>query len=88
MFSSLSEKGVSIKVELKNGLILEGKLGQCDEKLNFNLYDLNVDFEKYPQLASLKNMFIRGSSIRYVHLSPQDLDPIMVEEAFKKTLED
>lgn len=33
----------------------------------------------------MKNCLIRGSTIRYVHMSPSDLDPEIVEEAYAKS---
>lgn len=53
MFQQLSEKAAVISVELKNGLVIEGKLGQVDKHLNFNLYDINVDLEKYPHFVRI-----------------------------------
>jgi len=35
----------------------------------------------------MKNAFVRGSSVRYVHIPPNELDPIVVQEACKKAIE-
>ena len=52
MFQQMSEKAAIISIELKNGLVIEGKLGHVDKYLNFNLYDINIDLEKYPHFVS------------------------------------
>jgi hypothetical protein len=48
----MAGKGIAVSVELKNGVILQGKLAQVDKYMNFNLYELNVDVEKWPQFVS------------------------------------
>ena len=53
MFQQLSEKGAVVSIELKNGLLVEGKLGAVDQNLNFNLYDINIDLEKFPHFVKL-----------------------------------
>ena len=44
-------KGIVISVELKNGVVLQGKLGFVDKYMNFQVYDINVDIDKYPQFV-------------------------------------
>lgn len=59
--------GQQVVVELKNGISLQGELISVDQYLNVKLNKLTVAEEKkYPQLACLKNCFVRGSVIRYV----------------------
>jgi small nuclear ribonucleoprotein (snRNP)-like protein len=53
MFQQLSEKGAVVSIELKNGLLVEGKLGAVDQNLNFNLYDINIDLEKFPHFVGI-----------------------------------
>lgn len=52
LFKDLVGKGVVLSVEMKNGVIIQGKLAHVDTKLNFSLYDLKVDLDKYPQFVS------------------------------------
>lgn len=49
----MSGKGIVVSVELKNGVVIQGKLDHVDKYMNFNLFDINVDTEKYPQLVSV-----------------------------------
>jgi U6 snRNA-associated Sm-like protein LSm2 len=89
------DRGVAISVELKNGVIIQGKLSYVDKHLNFNLYDINVDIKKYPQFVrrsrltkiTQKTCFIRGSTVMYVHIPPSEMDTDLVEEAFKRARE-
>ena len=58
-----------ITVELKNDISIRGTLKSVDQYLNIKLDDIQVlDEVKYPHLSSVKNIFIRGSVVRYVHL--------------------
>jgi U6 snRNA-associated Sm-like protein LSm2 len=57
--------GQEVSVELKNGVIIRGVLVSVDQYLNVKLNTVNVaDGVQYPQLAALKNCFVRGSVIR------------------------
>ena len=91
VFQDLSGKGVVVSVELKNGLVVQGKLEGVDQHLNFSLFDLNIDTEKFPQFvaethqATLRTAFIRGSTVRYVHLPATEVDTELVEEAFRRS---
>lgn len=66
IFKQMSEKASIVTVELKNGVEIQGKLGDVDQNMNFFLYEINVDLEKYPQFGVMKNMYIRGSSVRQI----------------------
>jgi len=52
----MSAKAAVITVELKNGVTLQGKLGDMDKNMNFYLYDINVDLEQYPQFVSFHTL--------------------------------
>lgn len=60
----MAGKGNVVSVELKNGIVLQGKLAQVDKYMNFNLYDLNVDIEKWPQFVTLSH---QGHSEELLH---------------------
>lgn len=62
-FKTLVDKEVA--VEMKNGIVLTGTLHSVDQYLNIKLTNIAVvDSDRYPQLAALKNCFIRGSVVR------------------------
>ena len=65
--------GEEITVELKSDLKLTGTLHSADQFLNFRLNDVRGDVESFPQLAGVRNCFIRGSVVRYVHLPGADV---------------
>ncbi|GAB7364463.1 hypothetical protein MBLNU230_g5273t1 [Neophaeotheca triangularis] len=82
-FKTLVDKQVTI--ELKNDISIRGTLKSIDQFLNLKLDDVNVTDEyKYPHLSSVKNVFIRGSTVRYIHLPPQGVDTALLEDATRK----
>jgi len=59
-----------VTVELKNDLAITGVLHSVDQYLNIKLTSTRVvDEAKYPHMMSVRNCFIRGSVVRYVHVS-------------------
>lgn len=57
--------GQEVVVELKNGVTIRGQLVSVDQYLNVKLNSISVeDATRFPQLAALKNCFVRGSVIR------------------------
>ena len=77
--------GKEVTVELKNNLIIQGTLISVDQFLNVKLDAISVpDPDKYPQFLSIKNCFIRGSVIRYIHLPPAEIDVSSLQEATRK----
>ena len=57
--------GKEVAVELKNDIVLTGILLSVDQYLNIKLSNVSVvDVDKYPQLVSIKNCFVRGSVVR------------------------
>lgn len=56
-----------------------------DQYLNIKLDDVDVlDLDKYPHLSSVKNMFIRGSVVRYVVLPASEVDRGLLEDATRR----
>jgi len=43
-----------------------------------------LDELKYPHLSSVKNIFIRGSVVRYVHLPADKVDRSLLEDACRR----
>jgi U6 snRNA-associated Sm-like protein LSm2 len=74
-----------VTVELKNDIRIRGTLKSVDQYLNIKLDDVDVlDLDKYPHLSSVKNMFIRGSVVRYVVLPQSEVDRGLLEDATRR----
>lgn len=74
-----------VTVELKNDIRIRGTLKSVDQYLNIKLDDVDVlDLDKYPHLSSVKNMFIRGSVVRYVVLPSAEVDRGLLEDATRR----
>ncbi|KZF23679.1 U6 snRNA-associated Sm-like protein LSm2 [Xylona heveae TC161] len=74
-----------VTVELKNDISIRGTLKSVDQFLNIKLDDIQVlDELKYPHLSSVKNVFIRGSVVRYVHLPAAGVDTALLEDATRR----
>ncbi|KAI9677867.1 MAG: U6 snRNA-associated Sm-like protein LSm2 [Trizodia sp. TS-e1964] len=74
-----------VTVELKNDISIRGTLKSVDQYLNIKLDDIQVVEElKYPHLSSVKNVFIRGSVVRYVHLPSSAVDTALLEDATRR----
>ena len=74
-----------LTVELKNDLLIRGTLKSCDQYLNIKLDDITVLNEaKYPHLSSVRNIFIRGSVVRYVYLDASRVDKGLLEDATRR----
>lgn len=77
--------GREVVIELKNDLSICGTLHSVDQYLNMKLTDITVtDVERHPHMISVKNCFIRGSVIRYVHLPTDGVDTALLQEATRK----
>lgn len=73
VFSSL--RGNTVIVETKNNCIIKGTLQSVDKYLNLKLIEIEViNIKDFPQLPRVTSTFIRGSSVRYVHLPPESVD--------------
>lgn len=75
----------TVTIELKNDISIRGTLKSVDQYLNIKLDDITVlNEDKYPHLSSVKNVFIRGSVVRYVHLPAKDVDTDLLEDACRR----
>ena len=82
-FKTLQDKVVT--VELKNDLCVSGTLHSVDQYLNIKLTGVSVpDAARFPQLASVTTVFIRGSVIRYVHVPAAACDTELLQDASRK----
>mmetsp|Transcript_12014 Transcript_12014/g.33864 ORF Transcript_12014/g.33864 Transcript_12014/m.33864 type:complete len:97 (+) Transcript_12014:261-551(+) len=74
--------GKQITVELKNDLAIVGTLVSVDQYLNFKLKDISVTEEdRFPHMISVKNCFIRGSVVRYVHIPPEEVNTQLLQDS-------
>mmetsp|Transcript_22277 Transcript_22277/g.63729 ORF Transcript_22277/g.63729 Transcript_22277/m.63729 type:complete len:99 (-) Transcript_22277:27-323(-) len=74
-FRELVERQALVTVELKDDLRITGNLQAADQFLNVTLANVTVsDPERYAHLLSIKNCFIRGPVVRYIHLPASEVD--------------
>jgi U6 snRNA-associated Sm-like protein LSm2 len=74
-----------VTVELKNDIQIRGVLKSVDQYLNIKLDNIQVLEEiKYPHMSAVKNVFIRGSVVRYVHLPANAVDVPLLEDATRR----
>lgn len=74
-----------VTIELKNDIRIRGTLKSVDQYLNIKLEDIEVlDLDKYPHLSSVKNVFLRGSVVRYVVLPQAEVDRGLLEDATRR----
>lgn len=76
--------GQEVVIELKNDVKITGTLKSVDQYLNVKLDNIQVDSEKYPQFIAIKNLFFRGTYIRYIHLNPASVDTNLLQDASRR----
>jgi U6 snRNA-associated Sm-like protein LSm2 len=77
--------GKRVTVELKNDVAVSGILHSVDQYLNVKLEQVKVvDPERFPQLAALHTLFIRGSVVRFVMMDPSDVDTELLQDAARR----
>eukprot|EP00892_Ulva_mutabilis_P007672 jgi/Ulvmu1/5277/UM022_0071.1 len=82
-FKTLSGKEVT--VELKNDLAINGTLHSVDQYMNIKLDNVKVvNEDKFPHMLSVRNCFIRGSVVRYVHLPRNAVDKDLLHDATRR----
>ena len=55
-----------------------------DQYLNLKLDNIQVDTEKYPHFIAVKNLFLRGTNIRYIHINPACVDTNLLQDASRR----
>ncbi|ODQ46899.1 hypothetical protein PICMEDRAFT_72929 [Pichia membranifaciens NRRL Y-2026] len=75
---------IQITVELKNDVKITGTLKSVDQFLNLKLDNIHVDTEKYPHFIAIRNLFFRGTNIRYIHLNPASVDTNLLQDASRR----
>jgi U6 snRNA-associated Sm-like protein LSm2 len=74
-----------VTIELKNDLSIKGTLDSVDQYLNLKLTNVEVvDKQKYPQLLSVKTIFLRGTAVRYVHVPAAAVDTELLQDASRR----
>ncbi|CCK69953.1 Sm-like protein LSM2 KNAG_0D02020 [Huiozyma naganishii CBS 8797] len=74
-----------VVVELKNDIEIKGTLQSVDQFLNLKLDNISCDDEtKYPHLSTVRNIFIRGSTVRYVYLNKNMVDTNLLQDATRR----
>lgn len=64
---------------------ISGKLHSVDQYLNIKLDNITtLEQDKYPQLLSVNNCFIRGSTVRYIELPKQHVDTVLLQDATRR----
>mmetsp|Transcript_19324 Transcript_19324/g.28598 ORF Transcript_19324/g.28598 Transcript_19324/m.28598 type:complete len:95 (+) Transcript_19324:90-374(+) len=77
--------GKEVAVELKNDVVFTGTLHSVDQYLNVKLLNVKVvNPDKFPQLCSLKNCFVRGSVVRYIQIPTEHVDTELLQDAARK----
>lgn len=72
-------------MELKNDIEIKGTLRSVDQFLNLKLDNIStVNESKYPHLQAVKTLFVRGSTVRYVHLSASSVDCTLLQDASRR----
>jgi U6 snRNA-associated Sm-like protein LSm2 len=75
-----------VKVELKNGLVVNGRIDTVDQYHNIKLTNVTAeDPEKYPHLASVDELFIRGSVLRYISIPPEKVNLELLHESCRRS---
>lgn len=74
-----------IILELKNDIEIKGTLRSVDQYLNLKMDNVStVNETKYPHLKAVKTLFIRGSTVRYVHMSASAVDCTLLQDASRR----
>lgn len=72
-------------LQLKNDISIRGTLKSVDQYLNLRLDNITtLEENKYPHLSAVRNIFIRGSVVRYVHLPAHAIDTALLEDAARR----
>ncbi|KAI8870635.1 Sm-like ribonucleoprotein, partial [Ramicandelaber brevisporus] len=78
--------GSTVTVELKNDMAITGTLVSVDQFLNIKLDHISANTTLYPHMMTLKNCFIRGSVVRYVHIPSGAVNTQLLQDATRKEL--
>ncbi|ORZ36560.1 hypothetical protein BCR44DRAFT_1388953 [Catenaria anguillulae PL171] len=66
-------EGHPVRVELKNGESFNGTMVQCDNLMNLTLNDVLITSAEGDRFWNLKEAYIRGAQIKFLHLPDEVL---------------
>jgi len=81
LFKGLSDRSIKVKVHLKNGTQVSGSLQHVDANLNMQLSEVS---SSAVQLTGVSRCFVRGSSVKFVSVSHENLHPDLLQEIISK----
>lgn len=70
--------------QLKNNVKITATLRSVDQYLNMKLDNISIDTERYPYFQAARNIFLRGSAVRYIHLNPNNVDTNLLQDASRR----
>ncbi|PVF97002.1 Sm-like ribonucleo protein [Serendipita vermifera] len=73
-------QGKPMMVELKNGESFNGHLIDCDTFMNITLREVYQTSAESDRFWKLKEVYIRGSTIKYLQVQPALLDSVKEEQ--------
>ncbi|KAK8894311.1 U6 snRNA-associated Sm-like protein LSm2 [Tritrichomonas musculus] len=78
-------EGKIVTVELMNNVVIKGKLVTTDQFFNFRLEDIEVLWNcNNLELNALTSVYLRGSTVRYMLLSKEDVDLELLRDATRR----
>lgn len=78
-------EGKRVTVELKNDVVIEGTLQTADRFYNFRLVDIKlINAANCQELMFVSSLFIRGSSVRYIAIRPEDVELDLLHDAARR----
>lgn len=88
IFRHLKDQKAKVRIELKNDGIILGTLAYVDKNMNFFLTEAEPDEATFTKSVQMKSAFIRGSSVKFVHILKNQLDLKLIEEAWARGADD
>ncbi|KAH0607285.1 uncharacterized protein H6S33_003273 [Morchella sextelata] len=72
-----------VTVELKDGMVFRGTLASIDSYFNMTLKDITIVNAAGNEavLFALNSIFLRGNSLRYIHLPADAVDTAALQDA-------
>lgn len=78
-------QGKIVTVEMMNNVVIKGKLVTADNFFNFRLDDIEVLYNcGNIELNALTSVYLRGSLVRYMILSKEDVDLELLRDATRR----
>lgn len=83
LFKTLEGKVVT--VELTNNIVIKGTLSTADNFFNIRLDNIEVLYNcNNLELNALTSVYLRGSLVRYIFLSKEDVDLDLLRDAARR----